>query len=465
MSEVPTSNMSVPYRSRGAVGAQSTFIARQVLLPVQQFIYTAGRYSAVLMVATVAALAWANSPWKDTYFHFWETKVTVDLVVITVSESIHHWVNDALMTIFFFLVGLEVKHELVAGKLANPKSAALPAIAALGGMVVPAGIYMALNGGSAAFSGWGIPMATDIAFALGVLTLLGNRIPSELRVILLALAIVDDIGAILVIAVFYTEGLSLAALGVAGVVLAIIVAMNRLGFRAIPGYVLVGAVFWLAVFATGVHATIAGVILGVLTPARPYLSTELFTRRMESLMAKFKGAAARDDHQDMEDALGAIEETTVSTEAPVERLERSLAPWSNYLILPIFALGNAGIVLSSDALDAALTSSATFGVVLGLVIGKPVGIFLFSFLAVKLRIGSLPTSVTWSQMLGMGMIAGIGFTVALFINGLAFTDQALVDESKMGILAASLIAGVIGYAFLMFTTRGRRYEEHVVTGH
>lgn len=448
--------MDIPPRSRGTVliRAERSFVAREVLLPAQAFIHTARTSSAVLLLATITALVWANSPWQSSYVSFWETTITVDIGILEISEHLYEWVNDALMAIFFFVVGLEVKYELVRGELSDRRRAALPIVAALGGMAVPAVLFLSINSGGDGLNGWGIPVATDIAFALGILAFLGRRIPAELRVFLLALAVVDDIGAILIIAIFYTESISLEALGWASLFIAIIIAMNRLGVRNITFYVIMGTLFWLAVFESGFHATIAGVILGMLTPVHPYYSISSFIQNMQRFVQRCHQIITREHGQesdDFEDLLGQMEELTVGTEAPAERLGRLVEPWSSYIILPLFALANAGIVLSTDIIGDAATSSVTLGVLIGLLVGKPLGITLFSWLVVRVGIGSKPSSVNWRHIVGVGLLAGVGFTVSLFVSGLAFEGEQLVSDSKIGILIASVLAGVSGFFFLRLT--------------
>jgi NhaA family Na+:H+ antiporter len=442
--------MGIPPRSRGVAltRARRSFVIRQVVLPVQSFIRTAGQSSIVLLAAALAALLWANSPWGEGYSRFWETVITFNLGFITIQESLREWVDNGLMALFFFVVGLEVKHELVEGELSSPRAAALPALAALGGMVVPASIYIAFNAGGKGFSGWGIPMATDIAFALGVLALLGNRVPAEAKVFLLALAVVDDVGAILVIAIFYTQNLSLVALGVALLLIACLFIMSWLGLRNMFFYIILGALLWVAVLKSGVHATIAGVVLGVLAPARPYFGITEFDDQARRLLDRFRRSTQREEHEEAQAILGQMEELTVGTEAPAQRLERLVSPWAHYVVLPIFALANAGVELSGNILQAATTSSISLGILLGLLAGKPLGITLFSWLAVRLRAGAKPPRLTWQHVVGIGLLSGIGFTVSLFITGLAFTDQALTSEAKVGILAASVLAGLMGYIFL-----------------
>ena len=444
--------MNVPPRSRGAAQAQAqhSFVIQHLGLPVQSFIHTAGRSSIVLLAVTLAAIIWANIPWGETYSKFWEIVITLDLRFISIEENLRGWVENGLMTFFFFMVGLELKQELVQGELSNPRSAAFPVLAALGGLLVPASIYMALNVGSQGFSGWGIPVAMDTAFALGVLALLGDRVPSQAKVFLLGLAVADDVGAILIIAIFYTQDLSLNALGVAALLFASIFVMNRLGIRNLVFYILVGMLFWGAVLESGVHATIAGVALATLTPARPYFGMRNFESQAKELLEHFHRSLERDE-EEAQAILGQLEELTVGTEAPTERLERLVGPWVSYVILPIFALGSAGVELSGNILQEVMSSRISLGVLLGLLVGKPLGIILFSWLTVWLGVGAKLPQLTWHHVVGVGLLSGIGFTISLFVTGLAFAEEALIAQAKVGILAASVLAGVIGYTFLRFT--------------
>ena len=386
-------------------------VANLVLRPVQAFVATESAGGIALLAATIAALAWANSPWDGSYRDLWSTHVGFDTGLISLRASLVHAVNDGLMAIFFFLVGIEIKRELIDGELASRQKAALPVAAAFGGMVVPALIYVAWNAGGEGAHGWGIPMATDIAFALGVLALLGRQAPFALKVFLLALAIVDDLGAIAVIAVFYTDTVAIAAIAWAIVMVAAIFAAQRLRVASIPVYVVLGALLWLAVWKSGIHATVAGVILAALAPIH--------------LPANVPGA-----------------------EPPIEHVERLLHPWVSFLIIPVFALANAGIPLSSGSIHAAASSAVTAGVLTGLVLGKPIGIMLFAWLAIRLRLAAMPEGMDFVHIAGGAVLAGIGFTVSLFVTSLAFESNALQEEAKVGILAGSLVAGIAGFVYL-----------------
>ena len=415
-------------------------LARRIGRPMLRFLRIEAASGALMLAAAVVALVWANSPWRDSYLDLLHTHIRFELGgVLVLDEPLEAWINDALMVIFFFVVGLEIKRELVVGELRRPRAAALPAIAALGGMVVPALIYVAFNAGGEGAAGWGIPMATDIAFAVGVLSLLGRRVSNSLKIFLLSLAIVDDIGAIAVIAVFYTDDLSMDWL-LAAVLIVVLVALMRLArIWYVPAYLMVGVVLWLAVFESGVHATIAGVILGIITPARPLVSGSTVD---DMASGWFEGDSVSPPV--VRRASFEVRERV----SVADRLADLLHPWTSFVIVPVFALANAGVELSSDSLEAALRSPITIGIVLGLVLGKLVGVGSFTWLAVRLGWCELPQGATWSKILGIGAVAGIGFTVSLFITNLAFSSRAVIDQAKIGILVASAIAALVGAAVL-----------------
>jgi NhaA family Na+:H+ antiporter len=419
-------------------------VPRLIARPLRTFLDTEAAGGIVLLAATLAALVWVNSPVGESYESLWGVELRLSVGGLEWAEDLRHVVNDGLMTLFFFVVGLEIKRELVVGELNNVRRAALPALAAIGGMVVPAGLYLTLNLDGPTSRGWGIPMATDIAFAVGVLALLSDRIPSGLKVFLVSLAIVDDIGAVLVIALFYTEGIHAGWL-VAGVgVLASIVVLRGMRVLWIPVYVVLGSVVWLATFESGVHATIAGVALGLLTPARP--------TDPGGLQDVVDNVWAMPEEPDAE----SVRATTLQAREVVsiaERLEHLLHPWTSFVIVPLFALANAGLDLSVDALRNALASTVTLGIVVGLVVGKTVGIAAMSWLAIRLRVGEAPVGVRWRHLIGAAAVAGIGFTVSLFITGLAFTEAQLAAEAKVGVLSGSVVAGLIGAVILL---TGRR---------
>ena len=424
------------------------FARARFIRPVAQFVETEASGGIVLLLAAVAALAWANSPWEEQYFDLWHAHLAIDLNLFTIEESLGHAVNDGLMAIFFFVVGLEIKRELLHGELASARKAALPVAAAIGGMAVPALIYSALNATGDGANGWGIPMATDIAFAMGVLALLGTRAPFSLKVFLLALAIVDDLGAILVIALFYTESISFEAVAWAIVIGFGILAFARAGVRSTDVYVVLGVIFWVAVFKSGVHATIAGVLLAAMTPARPHYTQRAFEASAMDLLVSYRHARDRGEMDNAQQVLSQFESLSRDTESPLDRLEHALHPWVSYGIVPVFALANAGVALSSGLVEDSASSAISLGIALGLVLGKPLGIVLACVLAVRFGLAELPSNTGYRHVLGVGLVAGIGFTVSLFVTGLAFDDGRMVDEAKVGILAASFVAGVAGYAYL-----------------
>ncbi len=418
---------------------------------LERFIQSETSGSILLFAATVVALVWANSPWNASYFALWKIPLKLGRRPL-LSMDLHHWIDDGLMVLFFLVVGLEIKREIVKGELASFRRAALPIMAALGGMILPAFIYFALNRYGTGAAGWGIPMATDIGFALGVLALLGKRIPSNLRVFMLALAIVDDVGAILVIAFFYTPSISVGALAMAGGLLGLLVV---LALRQAPMsmFVVVGIFFWAAVLSSGVHATIAGVILGLVAPIRPKFSSDRLAENAEPLLRDFRNQILVQNKSSAEAMLSELDKLLRGTDSIAERMERSLHPWVCFLVLPLFALASAGVALSSERLKLAYSSPIALGIILGLVIGKATGITLFSFLGVKLEIAEMADGLTWKGIAGVGALAGVGFTVALFVSGLSFEDPALIATAKVAVLGASLAAGCIGYIYLRFSLR------------
>jgi len=415
----------------------------KIIEPVQRFLHVEAASGALLLVCTAIALILANSAAGDWYVALWKTKVGFSFGDFSMMYSLKHWINDGLMAIFFFVVGLEVKREMVTGELRDPKRAALPVAAAIGGMLVPAAVYLAFQGGTEAARGWGIPMATDIAFVVGCMAVLGPRVPRIMRVMLLSLAIVDDIGAILVIAIGYTESLNLTALLLAFAGLALVYGLGRAGVRSFGIYVILGILVWFGFHESGVHATIAGVLLGLLTPARSYLSentvSALFRRADETMHG---GAWTGMSHRS--DAVRSFTERVREVISPLEYLEGTLHPWTSFVIMPIFALANAGVPFKV----ADFGEPVAIAIMAALVIGKPVGILLMSFLAVKLITKSLPEGLTWPAMAGGGFLSGIGFTMALFIAGLALDGPAL-QTAKVGVLGASLLAAVAGMVVLV----------------
>jgi Na+:H+ antiporter, NhaA family len=430
------------------------------LRPLRDFLHAESAGGYVLVAATVAAIAWANSPWRSGYADLWHTVAAIRVGDHALTLDLRGWVNDGLMTVFFLVVGLEIKRELVDGELRGRARAALPMVSAIGGMVVPAAIFLAFNLGGLGGHGWGVPMATDIAMAVGVLTLSGATANRPLAVYLLALAIVDDIGAILVIAIFYSSGVAFGWLaGAAGLVLALLAAKARRASSVLL-YVPIGVALWFALHEAHVHPTIAGVVCGLLAPTQPFLQREMvdadevaISGLDERLRDVSTVAAARDTVQ--------IARRSVSV---VEWLEHVLHPWVTFAIVPLFALANAGVVLSGDAVRGGVHSPVTAGIVAGLVVGKPVGIVLFAWLAVRSGVARLPTGVGWAQVAAIGAVAGIGFTVALFVTELAFTDATIVAEAKLGILVASALSALIGFVALRATSRPTSHPPGVRTG-
>jgi Na+/H+ antiporter NhaA len=396
-----------------AIGGEPTTarqkVVRSLVRPVQAFISEEVLSGVILLVAAIAALIWANSPWDGSYHDLFTAKLYIHAGSLHFDEDVRHWINDGLMAVFFFVVGLEIKRELLRGELAGLDKAILPAVAAAGGMIVPALIYTAVNAGGDGGRGWGIPMATDLAFALGVLALLGNRVPPSVRVFLLALAIVDDIGSIAVISIFYSGDIDFAWLAAAVVLFAGAFALRHALARHYFAFAIAGMLVWLAVFQSGLSTTLVGVALGLMTPLDP----------------------------------------VAGGESAVERLESFVHPFDGLLIVPLFALANAGLDLSSGS----LTHSVTSGVVVARVVGKPIGIVFASWVVVRLGLASLPNSMRWVHLLGVGVLGGIGFTVALLVNEIAFGGDPLANDGKLGIIVAALIAGTLGLAVLMLFGR------------
>ena len=425
----------------------------RVLRPVERFLHVEAASGIVLLVCAALALVLANSPWAAGYLGFWNTEVGIEIGTFRTSHSLQHWINDGLMVIFFFVIGLEVKREIVLGELQDMRRAALPIAAALGGMIVPAGVYLALQAGGPAQDGWGIPMATDIAFVVGCMAVLGSRIPHGLRVLLLSLAIADDIGAILVIAVGYTEEIHLGALALGLLGIGVVGLLSRLGVRSFLMYTILGFAIWSAFLASGVHATIAGVILGLMTPARSSLSGTAFGRFLERASDVLGGGEWSET-----DARGAkvrrLQQAARESVSPLEYLESLLHPWVAFVVMPIFALANAGVPFAV----ADFAQPVALAVAAGLIIGKPLGILLFSFLAVRVGLARLPDRVGWGAVMGGGFLAGIGFTMALFIAGLALEGDQL-NPAKVGILGASAVAAVLGMSALLILLPGPRAAE------
>jgi NhaA family Na+:H+ antiporter len=417
---------------------------RRLIRPLNRFLHIESASGVVLLAATAAALVLANSPLGDLFLAFWQKPLGFRLSGFEMVHSLKHWINDFLMAVFFFVIGLEVKRELVVGELREVRRAALPIAAAAGGMIMPAAIYWVLHAGGAGERGWGIPMATDIAFVVGCLAVLGARVPVSLRILLLSLAIADDIGAILVIAVGYTTRLETGALllGLAG--LALIWVLLRLGVRSGAVYLAAGLFVWFAVHESGVHATIAGVILGLMTPARSWIGRNRLQRIIDHTGHFLRGEGWVASSKKRHAALRQMEIAARTSLSPLERLETALHPWVGFIIMPVFALANAGVRVE----PAYFFHPVALAVVAGLVIGKPLGIFALSRLAVKAGLASLPQGVGWGVVLGGGFLAGIGFTMAIFISSLALEGD-LMSAAKVGVLAGSLLSALIGMGMLV----------------
>ncbi|TXC78618.1 Na+/H+ antiporter NhaA [Luteibaculum oceani] len=443
---------------------RKTPIDKLVVLPVNKFIKSSTASGIVLFSSVVIALLLANSPWADAFHHFWEYEFGVKLMHYEFSKNLHHWINDGLMAIFFFVVGLELKREFIDGELSDPKNAILPIGAGLGGMIFPALIYLFFNHDSTASDGWGIPMATDIAFALGILHLLGKKVPLALKVFLTVLAIADDIGAVLVIAFFYTSDISLYSLGMASIFLGIMFIANIVGVRSFLFYAIVGlGGFWLAFSMSGVHATISGVLAAFTIPGNVKIKAGNYVEQMKKLIHQFENAKRRKDSPLISwSQMRSIEKMRFYSKAamtPLQLLEHYLHPIVAFIIMPIFALANAGLTFTSEIFTH-IASPVTMGIFLGLILGKSIGITLVTKLLTTLKITDLPEDVTWTQIVGVSFIAGVGFTMSLFINNLAFATPLFLSEAKIGILMASIVSGLIGYLTIKGTLNRKRLKPH-----
>ena len=441
---------------------KTNHVVRKILTPIEDFLHTESSSGLVLMICTIFALILANSPLYGWYHHFVELPMGLTLGSYTIQKTLHHWVNDGLMVIFFFVVGLEIKRELIQGELSSPKKAALPMFAAIGGMLIPASIYAIFNHDSAGASGWGIPMATDIAFAVGVLSLMSRKVPFSLKIFLLALAIVDDLGAVLVIAFFYTETIVAGALGIAALSFIVTYLLRAAGVRNVLVYIILGVIAWFAVLKSGVHATIAGVILGLMTPVDAFYNRFNLAERLQNTIDDLIKDIKSNDFDDDNDAtnLNTTEKKKVydlqhyayESVSPLDRLIHKLHPWVSLFIMPLFAFVNAGVRIEDISFNAFITNPISIGVILGLLVGKPLGVCIFSYIALKFGFARFPRGVTWTHMIAVGFLAGIGFTMALFVGHLALqTGPELESYSKLGILTASLLAGLIGSTLLYFT--------------
>lgn len=442
-------NTSSPYDVKSPVQVVSKIMQTSAF---HYFFNKISQAGFLLLGSAIIALIWSNID-GEGYSHFWHQELAITFAGVTLSHSLVHWVNDGLMTIFFFTVGLEIKRELLVGGLSDPKRAALPVAAAIGGMVVPALIYYYFNQGTDTLSGWGIPMATDIAFSLAVLSLLGPKVPFGLRLFLTAFAIVDDLGAILVIALFYTPSINIFALVAAFLITAVLFAFNKAGVRQSFPYILLGALLWFAVSKAGLHATIAGVVTAMFIPSRGKYDTDIFLKMVSKRLERIRchGESCGQSILVNRNHLDAVQDINLAckeVETPLQRLEHSLSSWVGFLILPLFALSNGGVSFVGMEPLVALTNPVTQGIAFGLVFGKPLGIFVFTFVVAKALNTQLIQGTTWTQILGAGLLGGLGFTMSLFISNLSFGGGLLLEYAKVGIMIGSFFSAALGYALL-----------------
>lgn len=420
-------------------------LARRALAPVETFLAVEAASGILLVVATVVALVWANSPWRDAYRALWHLPLGFQLGPVAFERDLHFWINDGLMTIFFFVVGLEIRREIHRGELSELRRAALPLAAAFGGMIVPACLYAAFNLGAPTMAGWGIPMATDIAFAVGVLTLLGKRVPPALRILLLALAVIDDVGAILVIALFYSSGIDGTGVLVAAAGLGGVLGMQSVGVRSPWAYVLPSAVAWAGAYAAGVHPTLAGVAVGLITPVRAWFGREGFIAHAEEALAAVRQQEGAEEEA-LHEHLDRLETARREAVSPVERVQHALHGWVAFGIMPLFALANAGVTLGEASFDGEAWLVFA-GVTAGLLVGKPIGVMTFAWAATRLGLAALPRGVTWTQVGVVGLVAGIGFTMSIFIASLAFPTGTSLETAKVAILVGSGLAAALAFAY------------------
>lgn len=430
---------------------------KKVATPFEDFLHAQTTTGIVLMLMTILALVLANSPLSEAYVDFFHMKINLNIGSWGLSHSIHHWINDGLMAIFFFIIGLEIKREVLFGELSNIKVAILPILAAIGGMVFPALIYFYINYGTVGAEGWGIPMATDIAFAISALVLLGKRVPAALVTFLVALAIVDDLGAVLVIAIFYTDTINLVALSLSGIMFLVMVSFNRFGIRRVLPYLVVGLFMWFFMLESGVHATIAGVIAALTIPSKPNRSPVTFiddTKKLMDEYAKYPVATDHVMHEKQKVILFNIKDKIDSVGSLASKLEHDLHLPVALLVIPLFALANAGISIDFSSIGNTIIEPVSLGIIAGLIIGKVIGIFGISWLAIKLKIAKLPENTRMSQIFGVSFLGGIGFTMSIFVAELAFLNNPnLIFQAKIGILCASLVAGLFGYFWLKMVSK------------
>jgi NhaA family Na+:H+ antiporter len=445
----------MPLNSEKFVVSTRQLVANQILKPTQQFFRKEAASSILLIVATIIALTWVNSDIGETYHSVWHTKISFAFGDFRISKTLLHWVNEGLMALFFFTVGLEIKREILVGELASPKKALLPVIAALGGMIVPGLIYAVINIGLPTIHGWGIPVATDIAFALGAVAVFGRRVPVGLRIFLAAFAIADDLGAVVIIAIFYTKELVWSNLVISLFIILGLAIANFFWIRWTWVYAILGLTLWFFILGSGVHATIAGVIVSLFVPARGRYDTDHFLQNVRNITEKFECEEQSCGYsillnQEHLYAVQALELACHDVETPLQRLEHALHPWVAFFILPIFAMGNTGLLFQGIVFSKAISNPVIIGIIVGLVFGKPIGIMLFSYISVKTGLASLPKEVRWTHILGGAMLGGIGFTMSLFLSELSFSDPHIIDYARIAILTGSILAAIIGMSFLGF---------------
>ena len=423
--------------------------------PINQFIRLETSSSIILFSASILAVVLANSPLGPDFLGFWKEYISINLPGFELSKPLYKWINDGLMAIFFFVIGLEIKREILTGELSHIKKASLPLFAAIGGMIIPATLFTVLNSGNAGGEGWGIPMAADIAFSLGILTMLGKRVPAGMKVFLMAFAIIDDLGAVLVIAFFYSTNLIWSNIFIGLGIVAVLMLLSHFNYYSRYLFFIAGLAVWVLFLKSGIHATIAGVLMALTIPLNRKTDTRLFYNRSKELLDKFLEDCDTGENKTVLSkkqlhTIDELEELTETTTSPLQHLEHNLHGWVSYLIMPVFALANAGVIFNFSG-DSNIVLSVN--IALSMIIGNVIGIFLFSWLSIKLKISELPENVNFKQLIGVSFLGGLGFTMSLFINNLAYTDPVLVDSAKMGILIGSLIAGTLGYITIRMTIK------------
>jgi len=447
----------MPLNRNKYMASTRQLVADQIFKPTQRFFRKEAASSILLIAATIIALIWINSSIGETYHSFWHTEVSFAFGHFHISKTLVHWINDGFMSLFFFTVGLEIKREILVGELATPKKALLPVIAALGGMIVPGLIYAALNIGLPTISGWGVPVATDIAFALGAVAVFGRRLPVGLRIFLAAFAIADDLGAVVIIAIFYTKGIVWSYLIISLFLILGLAVANFLWIRWTLVYAILGLAVWFFVLGSGIHPTIAGVIVSLFVPARGRYDTDNFLQNVRKITEKFEcedqscGYSILLNQEHMH-AVQALELACHDVETPLQRLMHALHPWVAFLILPFFAMGNTGLTFHGIVFSEMVSNTVITGIIFGLVFGKPLGVMLFSYVSVKTGIASLPQGVRWSHIFGGAMLGGIGFTMSLFLADLSFSEPQILNYARIAILTGSIFSAVIGMTFLGFVS-------------